>query len=55
MDKKMCFSIAKKNNTEQKTSSYYLQLAVIKCRVRVFTMSDGNTCIAEPNLEVYYP
>ena len=25
-----------------------------KMRVKVFSMSDGNTCIAEPNLEVLH-
>ena len=35
-------------NTEIKTTT----AAVIKNELKYFSMSEGNTCIAEPNLEV---
>ena len=47
-DKKIQFSIIEKKNIEIKTTT----TAVIKNELKYFPMSEGNTCIAEPNLEV---
>ena len=47
MRKKIQFSIIE-INIEIKTTT----TAVIKNELKYFPMSEGNTCIAEPNLEV---
>ena len=48
MIKKIQFSIIEKKNIEIKTTT----TAVIKNELKYFPMSEGNTCIAEPNLGI---